>query len=139
MRRYRGNEKVEPGIYFNLREIAFRTFEEDGTLPGTAEDTWWSVPTLVLLVVAPLVGLVYAMFLPFIGFAMLGAIVIRKIGGYLGVSAEAFRRVLRPAWQPARAFLGRRGKKNRPAPEPPKERPVDEWKEETRRDLDPEC
>ena len=38
------------------------------------------MPALALLVVGPLMGLAYAIFLPLIGFAMVGGIVLRKVG-----------------------------------------------------------
>ena len=65
------------------------------------------MPALALLVVGPLMGLAYAIFLPLIGFAMVGGVVLRKAGELAVEAGQAGSRVLRPAWQPARAFLSR--------------------------------
>lgn len=131
MKIYRGTENVEPGIYFNLRKLSFKSMDDDGRLPGAESEAWRRVHPLALLVVGPLMGLAYAIFLPLIGFAMVGGILLRK-AGELGVEAiHATARVLSPAWQPARAFLSRRGRK-------PRRRDRDEedaWAEEARREL----
>jgi len=70
MKRYTGSETVEPGLYFNPRQLSFKSVDEEGPLPGSTDEVYRRVPILVLLVVGPILGLVYAVFLPFIGFAM---------------------------------------------------------------------
>jgi hypothetical protein len=133
MRRYRGNDKVGPGIYFNLREMAFRSMDEEGRLPGGEREVWRAVPALLLLLAGPVLGLAYAMFLPLIGFVMLGGVVLRWVARQLGAALEAAGRVLSPAWQPALAFLGR-GRAAKKGPEaPPAAR--DEWAEAVRTEL----
>lgn len=132
MKIYRGTQKVEPGIYFNLREVSFKSMDETGTLPGTEQDAWRRVHPVALLVVGPLMGLAYAIFLPLIGFAMVGGALLRKLGE-LGVDAlEATARVLRPAWQPARAFFSR-GRKRRETEDA--EAGDDRWAEDVEREL----
>ena len=63
MKRYRGNQVVDPGVYFNLRRVCFRSVEEAGRLPGSGQETYRCVPALALLVAAPLLGLVYVVWL----------------------------------------------------------------------------
>src|SRR5574341_1039637 len=70
MKRYTGSETVEPGLYFNARQLSFKSVDETGPLPGSRAEVYRRVPILVLLVVGPILGLVYAVFLPFIGFAV---------------------------------------------------------------------
>jgi hypothetical protein len=136
MTRYHGKEKVRPGIYFNLRQLSFSSMEDEGRLPGTPEDVYRSVPAIALLIVGPLVGLAYVIFLPLIGFVMLARIVLGKL---LTLSAEAIvalGRVLQPAWQPARAFLSR-GRSKRGKARKAKERRArrDRWAEEVAEEL----
>jgi len=107
MKRYRGNEKVEPGIYLNVERLAFRSMAEEGRLPGTARDEYRRVPTLALLVVGPFLGGAYVIFLPFIGFGMLAWVGGTKLVHVTAEAGTAFIRVLRPVWQPAMAFLSR--------------------------------
>ncbi len=112
MTRYHGNQNVDPGIYLNLRELSFKSLDDEGRLPGKETNVYYRVPALVLLVAAPLLGLVYAIFLPLIGFMMLGAFLASKVYGLAKQAADAAVLVLRPAWQPARAFLTR-GKRSK--------------------------
>jgi hypothetical protein len=107
MNTYRANQIVEPGIYLNLRELTFKSMDEKGRLPGTEEATWRRVPALAMLVAAPLISIVYFIFLPLVGFLMLAGVVglkLFELGRRLAAGALP---VLRPAWQPARAFLSR--------------------------------
>jgi hypothetical protein len=135
MRHYKGNEKVAPGIYFNASELVFRSVEEEGTLPGDEETTWRAVPVVVMLLAGPVLGLLYAMFLPFIGFAMLATVTLGWVGKAVRPMLVASTRVLRPAWEPALAFLGR-GKAKRPAKAATEAAPkTDEWAEEVRAEL----
>jgi len=79
MRHFNGHQKVEPGLYFNLRKLQFRNMEQGGRLPGSAEDTYRAVPTLAMLVVGPLLGLAFVIFLPLIGFVAAGWLVTRQV------------------------------------------------------------
>ncbi|HLE84320.1 MAG TPA: hypothetical protein VJG13_08270 [Thermoanaerobaculia bacterium] len=137
MKTYRGQQLVDPGIYLNLRELAFKSMDEDGRLPGTEEAVWRRVPALAMLVAAPLVSIVYFIFLPLVGFLMLAGVVglkLFELGRRLAAGALP---VLRPAWQPALAFLSR-GKPAREAPveEALEAKRKDRWAEEARREAE---
>ena len=127
MKRYTGSEMVEPGLYFNPRQLSFKSVDEEGPLPGSTDEVYRRVPILVLLVVGPILGLAYAVFLPFIGFAMvtwlLGVKAVQLAGGAV--------RVLRPGWEPSMAFL------SRSTPTKTKREAPDEWAEDVRKKLDP--
>jgi len=69
---YTGGETVEGGFYWNrgtwhLENVEGRT----GTLPGDRATRYIWIPTLVMLVLAPVMGGLFVVFLPFIGFALL--------------------------------------------------------------------
>jgi hypothetical protein len=128
MAHFHGTEIVDPGIYFNFAELEFHSVEEPQALPGPADGVWRRVPLIALFAGAPLIGLAYLVFLPLVGFAMLAAAAVRPLAGWVAEAAAAGARVLRPAWQPARAFLGR-GKPARLAA-------ADEWAEATRSELE---
>ena len=130
MKRYHGNQKVGPGIYFNLRELAFRSVEDDEWLPGDRDDVWREVPALVMLVAAPVVGLAFVIFLPLIGFLMLGGLAMAWAGRQAMPAFAAFGRVLRPAWQPALAFFARGKARDEAAAARP-----DPWLDEVRDEL----
>ncbi len=130
MKRYRGTETVEPGLYFSIRQLSFKSMEERGPLPGRAEDVYHCVPTLALLVVGPILGLAFVVFLPFIGFAMVGWLLAEKAAGVAAEATRAAARVLRPGWEPSLAFLSR----SKPAKTAGD---TDAWAEAARKKLDP--
>lgn len=136
MRHYRGSEKVAPGLYFNFEDLAFKSMAEEGHLPGDEMNIYRRVPALALLVVGPLLGGLYVMFLPLIGFAMLAWVVGGKAVEVTAHAGAASARVLRPAWEPARAFLSR-GKAARKATGAPKAAEKDTWAEGVKKELEP--
>jgi len=63
---------VEAGFYWNRGKWAAEVMPaEGGTLSGAPEIVYTRIPWPVLLVVAPTMGGAFAMFLPFLGLAML--------------------------------------------------------------------
>jgi len=140
MKTYRGQQLVDPGIYLNLRELAFKSLDDEARLPGTEDAVWRRVPALAMLVAAPVISIVYFIFLPLVGFLMLAGVVglkLFELGRRLAAGALP---VLRPAWQPALAFLSR-GKPAREAPveEALEAKREDRWAEEARREAEAEA
>lgn len=133
MTRYNGNDNVGPGIYFNLRTLSFKSLDGEGQLPGPESETWRSVPVIFMLIAAPVIGGAFALFLPLIGFVLIGALMLKWAAHLSAIMLNGVARVVRPAWQPALAFLsrGRRGK----AKKEPTEEQADEWADEVRREL----
>ncbi|MDX1583854.1 MAG: hypothetical protein R3338_09670 [Thermoanaerobaculia bacterium] len=134
MTRYTGNQTVGPGIYFNARTLSFKSIDEEGRLPGPETETWRDVPVIFMLIAAPVIGGAFALFLPLIGFVLLGALMAKWAAHVLAITLNGLSRILRPAWQPALAFLsrGRRGRKK----ETPTDEESEEWAEEVRKELD---
>jgi hypothetical protein len=132
MKRYIGTETVPPGLYFNLRQLSFKSLDEEGPLPGTPADAWRAVPTLMLLVVGPIMGLAFVVFLPLICFAMIGWLLAIK-GARLAVTVvAAATRAVKPGWEPSLAFLSR----GRPAKGDKGK--TDEWAEAARKKAGPD-
>jgi len=72
MTKYTGGETVKAGFYWNRGKWGAEVVPaEGGTLPGAAETAYTRVPWPVLLVVAPVMGGAFAMFLPFLGLGLL--------------------------------------------------------------------
>lgn len=129
--RYHGNDIVDPGIYLNLKELTFKSIDDEGALPGGEEAVWRRVPVLVMLAAAPIISVVYFIFLPLVGFLMLAGVVGLKLYALGRRTAGAMVPILRPAWQPARAFLSRgKPQKEGEAAETAK----DEWADRARRE-----
>ncbi|OFW04799.1 MAG: hypothetical protein A3H96_10315 [Acidobacteria bacterium RIFCSPLOWO2_02_FULL_67_36] len=69
--KFHGGDEVRFGFYWNVREWEAQIVpREGGELKGRADVTYVRLPLLALLVLAPIMGGVYAIFLPFIGIAM---------------------------------------------------------------------
>ncbi len=109
MFRYRGSNEVGRGYYWNPKTWAIEMINtERGVLPGGAEVAYARVPVLALLLLAPIMGLAYAIFLPFIGFALLGDYVVRKLAAAVREAAAATADMLGGEWRPGEAYLARR-------------------------------
>jgi len=107
MKQYQGSQIVEPGLYFNLAQFSFKSIETKGPLPGSNSDVYRRTPVIALLAVGPILGLAFVIFLPFVGFAMLGWLLVSKLAAWSSDAAVSFARVVRPAFRPALAFLSR--------------------------------
>lgn len=125
MTTYTGTQQVDPGLYMNLRKFAITSVEQREALPGAVTDTYYHVPMLLMLAAAPVLGLAFVIFLPFIGFAMVAYLLGSK-AVELGTNVvEQMGRVRRPGWAPALAFLSR----STPAKRAPATAAPDAWTE----------
>lgn len=80
MRKHEANEIANPGFYWNRKTWDLTTVEgAPKALPGEPGTTYLRVPAPLVLAVAPLMGALYVMFLPVIGFAMLAHHLANKI------------------------------------------------------------
>ena len=106
MKRFNGGTRVGGGYYFNLKtwEVA-NIAAHEGVLPGEAKDTYLHAPLPALLVVAPVLGLGFAMFLPFIGFAMPAWALGKKLIGTGTKAAADVAATVAAPWQPGEAYL----------------------------------
>lgn len=103
---YRGGHKVGKGTYWGIMDGERIEVEREGALPGAARAVYVKAPAFAVLLLAPALGLLYAVFLPFIGIAMTLVQAGRKIGkGLSGAAAKS----LTFGWRPVEAYLtGRR-------------------------------
>ena len=131
MTTYTGTQEVEPGLYLNTRKFSVTTIDRRGPLPGTTEATYRRVPMLLMLAAAPLLGLVYVIFLPFIGFAAVTWLLANKALELVTGVARETGRVRRPAWAPLLAFFSR----HKAAENTTEETKTDAWTEEVEKKL----
>jgi len=68
-----GGQAVRAGFYWNPAEWEFVTIDgkPGRVLPGESERRYFRVPVLLMLVLAPVMGGLFVVFLPVIGFALL--------------------------------------------------------------------
>ena len=83
-----GGTQAPGGLYWHFGNWEIKALDgKEITLPGSPEERYVRIPTVALLVLGPVMGLAFAMFLPFIGFALLATQIVRKVAHTIVKSA----------------------------------------------------
>lgn len=106
---YESGSAVRSGYYFNAARWHVEPIANDGEKLPQTPGSWIKVPTVAALLLVPILGATFLMFLPLIGFVMLfkalGASVLRVFRA----SAADLAVTMSPGWQPGEAhFTGKR-------------------------------
>lgn len=109
MARYEGGTKVKTGFYWSAKAWDMEMVPvEGGLLPGGSDRHYMRVPTFLFLLMAPIMGALYVVFLPFVGFAMVLGYAAR---GAKRMATDAFMNIavaVSPHWAPGEAYLASR-------------------------------
>jgi hypothetical protein len=103
-----GGHKAKAGTYWNMMTGERVDMEQEGVLPGGKDDRYVKAPAALAVAAGPLLGLVFAVFLPFIGIAMSISLAVRKLGEGLANAAAGSTSF---GWRPIEAYLAGRKKK----------------------------
>ena len=104
-----GGQNAKAGTYWNMMTGERVDLPQGGVLPGGRNDRYIKAPALLAVAAGPLLGLVFAVFLPFIGIAMTIGLVTRKVADGLASAAAGS---ISFGWRPIEAYLtGRKRKK----------------------------
>lgn len=91
MLKYKGGDNTKGGFYLKKGEWEIATVDgKNGTLPGGVECEYIKLPALLFVPLALVMGALYVIFLPFIGFAMLFLMIARKTAPAVAARARAF-------------------------------------------------
>src|ERR1022692_4039624 len=91
MLKYKGGDDTKGGIYLKKAEWEIVTVEgKNGTLPGGLECEYIKLPALLFVPLAMVMGALYVMFLPFIGFAILFTMIAKKAARGVRALAHPF-------------------------------------------------
>jgi hypothetical protein len=105
----KGGHTVQAGTYWNMANGERVDMEQEGVLPGSRQDMYIKAPAVMAIAAGPVLGLVFAMFLPFIGIAMTLGLVGRKLAeGVVSAAAGS----VSFGWRPIEAYLAGRKRKN---------------------------
>jgi len=86
MTSYAGGTQVKKGYYIDGKTFAFTNIARDGeALPAGPEARFVKIPTLAVMAVAPALGGLFVVLLPFVGFG----VALHAIGRKLGQKARA--------------------------------------------------
>ena len=104
-----GGTKVNYGFYWSAKAWDMAMIPaEGGLLPGGSDAAYTRIPTFLFLVLAPLMGALYVVFLPFAGFALVIGHAARAVKT---LATDAFMHLavaLSPSWAPGEAYLAAR-------------------------------
>lgn len=107
---YRGGNKVQRGTYWDLAKGERVDVLAEGILPGDGKTLFVKMPVAAVLLAGPFIGLLYAVFLPFIGIAMTLVLVGRKLVTglvHVAVKSTSF------GWRPIESYLDGKQRKKR--------------------------
>ena len=105
----KGGHTVKAGTYWNMANGSRVQMEQEGALPGSGQTRYIKAPVAVMLMAAPVIGLVFTVFLPFIGIAMTISLIGKKLANTV---TEAAAGSMSFGWRPVEAYLvGRKRKK----------------------------
>jgi hypothetical protein len=105
----KGGQRVNKGTYWDLLAGHRIDIVEEGILPNTGKATYIRMSSGMMLLVGPIIGLLYAILMPFIGIATVAALAVRKT--LEGLSNLATKSVSF-GWRPTNAYLSGKKKKN---------------------------
>jgi hypothetical protein len=110
MFKYNGGNRVRKGTYWNFSTGERIDVENESVLPGDRKAIYFRLPASGIIILGPILGLIYAAFLPFIGIAMVVKLITQKAAG--GVLRLAGRTVSF-GWRPSEAYLAGKKKKGK--------------------------
>jgi hypothetical protein len=97
MATFNGNGSVPGGYYLSMRNLNVEVIgDEGGILPGDASARYVRVPFPALFLVVPLVGLAFLIFLPAIGFWLVGKALVMKVTGHVAEGASSLAATVAP-------------------------------------------
>lgn len=133
MTRYTGGMKVGGGYYWNVRSWEVEVVpDEGGALKGAAAARYVKVPFPALFVIVPLLGALFLMFLPMIGFAMFAYAIARKVTGGVKQGATELAATVQPGQFAAGAayFTGKPGEEKKEGAEAPRSAEIEKLEQE---------
>ncbi|HEX9051014.1 MAG TPA: hypothetical protein VF841_10815 [Anaeromyxobacter sp.] len=105
---YESGSAVRSGYYFNAARWHVEPIANDGDKLPDAPGRWMKVPTVVALMLVPILGATFLMFLPLIGFVMLFRALAASFVRVFTASATDLAATMSPGWQPGEAhFTGK--------------------------------
>ena len=110
MLRHRSGTEARSGFYWSLSRWTIVTMPKGGgVLPAGEARGYVKLPVLLLLALAPLMGGLYVMFLPCVGFAMVFSVAGRKAVEVAGRAVTSMLATVSPAWLPGEAHFAGKG------------------------------
>ncbi|BDG07392.1 hypothetical protein [Anaeromyxobacter paludicola] len=138
MTKLSGGSQVKGGYYWHLNNWALEPVKADGqTLPGSASDEYLKVNTAAALVLAPMLGAAFVLFMPFIGIYLAVNAAVQPVVRIFKRQAGELAATVTPGWQPGEAhFTGKRAETKVEEKGPPSEVAGQEALEELAKEIE---
>ncbi len=108
--KYYGGHKVGGGTYWSFASGRLVDIKQEGLLPGQEDTRYYRIPTMAVLLLGPVVGLLYVLTLPFIAIGMVVTVLLGKINIAL---VNLVGRTVSFGWRPVEAYLSGRKRKRK--------------------------
>lgn len=127
-----GGTAVRSGYYWNLGKWEVIPVERDGgQLPGGRGDKFLRIPVLAVLLLLPMLGGLFVVFLPVIGFVLTFQAAVRPVVGLFKRSAQDLASTVTPGWAPGEAHLtGKRAEEKKEEGAPRKDERLEKLSKE---------
>ncbi len=121
MLKHNAGTRVGKGTYWNFSNGERIDISTEGVLPGGRDTVYYRLPATGIVALGPVLGLLYAAFLPFIGIAMLVKVIFQKVAAAVTAPTQ---RAASFGWRPSESYLA--GKKKGKAEKPEEKEDKDE-------------
>jgi hypothetical protein len=105
--KFAGGQSAGKGNYWNISNGQRVRIADQGVLPGNRQTTYLKIHPLLVMALAPMLGLAYAAFLPFIGMFMLVVMIGKK---FTKSATEKLAPNAAFTWEPSAAYLAHKKK-----------------------------
>ncbi len=106
MTRLSAGTPVKRGYYFSIKNWSVNPVEKDGTiLNGQPDEQFIPVPLPVAVMLAPALGAMFLMFMPFIGFYLTAKTLLRPVAGAFKKSTAEVAASMSPGMAAGTAHL----------------------------------
>jgi hypothetical protein len=107
---FKSGAAVPSGYYFNAARWAIVPVERDGGRLPEAQGAWRRVPVAAALLLTPILGATFLMFLPLVGFILSFQAATAPVLALFAGSAADLAATVKPGWQPGEVhFTGSAG------------------------------
>ncbi len=115
MANFKGGTQVKAGYYWQPRSWKVEVIPPEGGRLPEAGASYLKLPFPLLFVVVPVLGALFLMFMPLIGFALFAQAIVKKVTGGVKQGAADLAATVSPGWQPGEAhFTGKPGEEGEP-------------------------
>jgi hypothetical protein len=112
---HRGNQQVQSGYYLNTARFTVAPIAADGDALPAGPGEWRRIPTAMALLLTPVLGLAFLLFLPLIGFVVTAQAALAPMLGLLHGSAGDLAATMTGHHEPGQAHLAGQLGSPRPA------------------------